>query len=203
MSSKCYFGCPEEKSSDHHYFHMQFWLSREDLSWLVFRQNWSGMMCLKAFSKPSRASFILMGIKRCQVHQYATLSDNTFTAFFHDQMLLLIVYQTWLFLMITDPWAILLLEISSIFLNAHQEITISIISVLLSSQNQKYCSQCQITSLGFFLLFPFFFVPVSSQNHQFFLPRIATFFRVEFTISFVYLHTQFFRLVPIILRPKN
>ena len=168
MSSKCYFGCPEEKSSDHHYFHMQFWLSREDLSWLVFCQNWSGMMCLKAFSKPSRASFILMGIKRCQVHQYATLSDNTFTAFFHDQMLLLIVYQTWLFLMITDPWAILLLEISSIFLNAHQEITISIISVLLSSQNQKYCSQCQITSLGFFLLFPFFFVPVSSQNHQFF-----------------------------------
>ena len=163
MSSKCYFGCPEEKSSDHHYFHMQFWLSREDLSWLVFRQNWSGMMCLKAFSKPSRASFILMGIKRCQVHQYATLSDNTFTAFFHDQML--IVYQTWL----DDqyPWVQPLF--SSIFLSIlHQEITISIISVLLSSQNQKYCSQCQITSLGFFLLFPFFFVPVSSQNHQFF-----------------------------------
>ena len=168
MSSKCYFGCPEEKSSDHHYFHMQFWLSREDLSWLVFCQNWSGMMCLKAFSKPSRASFILMGIKRCQVHQYATLSDNTFTAFFHDQMLLLIVYQTWL-LMITDPWDSTpwdFLHFS--LLNPHQEITISIISVLLSSQNQKYCSQCQITSLGFFLLFPFFFVPVSSQNHQFF-----------------------------------
>ena len=139
-----------------------------------------------------------MGIKRCQVHQYATLSDNTFTAFFHDQMLLLIVYQTWL-LMITDPWDSTpwdFLHFS--LLNPHQEITISIISVLLSSQNQKYCSQCQITSLGFFLLFPFFFVPVSSQNHQFFA-RITTFFRVVH-VFVVYLHTQFLCIVSLNLR---